>query len=72
MSGSHRAYVVVPASDTETIIAKQIRTTEVDREGWNLLSEDRKWVIDLLRRVVEQNTFHLWLAVQLRTYQRIR
>ncbi|KAL4810811.1 hypothetical protein BDV18DRAFT_149942 [Aspergillus unguis] len=50
MSDEHGAYVVVPANETETIVAKQIRTNELDREEWKRRLEDKKWVIDLLRR----------------------
>lgn len=51
MNPKHGAFVIAPQrpDGSEVLIGKQKRATELDREGWNSLLDDKQWCIDFLR-----------------------
>jgi 2-polyprenyl-6-methoxyphenol hydroxylase-like FAD-dependent oxidoreductase len=55
MNPKHGAFVMAPqlADGSEAFIGKQKRVSELDREGWAALLNDKQWCIEFLRQGAE-------------------
>ncbi|KAJ5671253.1 hypothetical protein N7507_000380 [Penicillium longicatenatum] len=66
MNPKHGAFIIAPQlhDGSEVLIGKQKRATELDRQGWNELLDNKQWCVNFLREGVEDFPMVVQSAVE--------